>query len=183
MGLAGGLMKAFGGYRNLRRNLPYKPQYTRYYENKQLADIKSLYTPEAYTGSTLGYTPEQMEGKFGEGRDLAAGEAAAERQRTEDRFRASGGLGLQSAMYARAKQREDLANVQRVNELKRRMIIDDAEQRRADKLARIAAVTGAYEFGVGGHNVYKKARREETEKLYGGLGEAGDSAMMGAGLM
>jgi hypothetical protein len=192
MGIFSGLAGAYAERKVRRTGMPYKPYEprARSYEdiiNAELVgnksgSIRGLYTSaDPYGGQGLGYTAQEMEGKFGQGRDVLAGEAAGETQRTADRFRSSGGLGLQSAMYARAQQRSDIARVSRANELRRDMIVKNAEQKRADKLARLAAVTGAYQDIVGIYNYYRGAKAANIRKGLASVGEAGDSALSAAG--
>lgn len=189
MGIFSGLLSAYSAGKKEKN--PYKPNVrtTRDLERWATSDIRSLYRTSpipgeeyagyGYEGPGLGYSEAEMEGKFGEGRDLIAGEAGAERQRTADRFRSPGGLGLSSGMYARAQQRSDLAAVSRGNEFKRRMIIENAQQKRADKLARIAAVTGYYGQETGLYNQYVSGRNARYRRFYGGAGEFADSIMTG----
>src|SRR3972149_6394268 len=112
----GGLLEALG--EKWTKN-PYRPskQNIADYEDWQKQDIRSLYrtTPipgkewagYGYEGPGLGFSAAEMEGKFGEGRDLSAGAAATSRQRLSDYYRSPGGFGLRSAQYGRALQREN----------------------------------------------------------------------------
>ena len=170
MGLLGSLKNALtGGAGKMKTGYqPYKP-FIRNYEALQRYDIGNLYSQNgtrAYDQADLGYNENEMQGMYGEGRDLAAGEAAAETQRTSDRFASPGGMGLKSAMYARAQQRSDLARVERANELKRRMVVENAQQKRADLLARLAAVTGAYGQGVETYNQYAGTANKKISAAY-----------------
>lgn len=187
----GGLLKMFGEKKTKNPYQPYKP-YIRNYEALQRQDIGSLYgqVPDGkggfkpsgarpYDDPNLGYNAQEMEGLYGKGRDVLAGEAGAETQRTADRFRSPGGLGLRSAMYARAQQRSDLERVGRANSLRRDMIVRNAQQKRADLLARIAAVTGAYGQGVNTYNNYVGGYNQRVRKTYAGAAEGLD-AIVGA---
>ena len=157
----GGLISAYGGAKMSVPKL-YKPRedYLKDYETRGYGDITSLYGKDAYDQPGLGYDEQEMQGMYGQGRDLAAGENARETQQLHDRFASSGGLGLRSAMYSRALQRSDLARAQRANELKRDLIVKNAAQKRADKMARIAAVTGAFQLGTGLYNKEKLSRAD-----------------------
>jgi hypothetical protein len=176
---SGGAAKMNTGYQ------PYKP-YIRNYEALQRYDIGNLYSQKgtrAYDQKDLGYNDQEMQGLYGEGRDLNAGEAAATTQRTHDRFASPSGMGLQSAYYTRAQQREDLSRVQRANELKRRMVVENAQQKRADLLARLAAVTGAYGQGVDTYNTFATGQNSKIKQAFQAsqnlFGAAGSAAAMG----
>lgn len=194
MGLLSSIKNIAAGGEGKTRN-PYQPYspYIRNYEALQRYDIGRLYGqvpdgkggfktggPRPYEDAGLGYSEKELQGQFGEGRDFNAGEAAGEMQRTADRFRSPGGFGINSAQYARAQQRTDLERVSRSNELKRRMIIENAQQKRADAMARLAAVGAAYGQGVGTYNAYTQGYNERirgsmanSKALFAAAGAAG----------
>jgi len=185
-----GIFSGLGGaYAASKAKNPYKPnkRIPRNLEEWGYQDIRSLYrdTPApgaeyagaGYEGPGLGYSEAELEGQFGEGRDAIAGEYAGEQQRTADRFRSPGGLGIQSAQYARAQQRSDLARVARANELKRRMVVENAQQKRADKMARIAATTGFYGQEVDLLNNYLTGKNKSKRDFWTNAGGAVDSAI------
>lgn len=176
MGIFSSIGSAIGA-NSAGKSLPYRPLGTKEYDKLRLEDIRGLYSADPFHRQGLGYSPAEMEGKFAEGRDLSAGVAAAEKQRLGDVFRSSGGFGTRSGLYTRALQRSNLAEASRANELRRRMIVENAQQSRADAAARLASVGGAFQDAVELWNRRMGVKRSLAQQKATAVGQAVDDTI------
>ena len=159
----------------------------RYYEGQQRRDIQSLYSGRPYESPELGFSPQQMEGRFGaRGAEFAA-ERAGEEQTISDAFRRFGGRHLAGTEW-RARQRVRQNDLARRAAHRRSMLVANAAQSREDFDRRHGKVTGAYRGGVGMYNVAKRMQYEADRQRAQAIGSAakagytmGGSAILSGG--
>jgi len=155
----------------------YKPNkaYLRHYENLQFQDVNSLRQGRPYESPELGFSPQQMEGRFGARGAEFASARAGEEQTISDAFRRFGGRHLAGTEW-RARQRARQNDLARRAGQRRSMLVANAGQSREDWDRRHGATTGAYNRGAGMYNVAKRmqyAGDVQRAQALGKIGEAG----------
>ena len=170
------------GYEPNKKNL-------RYYEGQQRKGIQSLYGGRPYESPELGFSKQQMEGRFGARGAEFASARAGEEQTISNAFSRFGGRHLAGTEW-RARQRARQNDLARRSGQRRSMMLADAGQRREDWGRRHGATTGAYNTGVGMFNVAKRMaygadlqRAQAVGRAVRGIATMGGSEMAGGNMM
>jgi hypothetical protein len=155
----------------------YKPNkgYIHDYEGMYHADVARQNSADPYSGSDLGFSPNVMQAKTGEGIDESGAEYKQDLGAL-DRDVASGNMRPLSGAYARAKQRALEGHLARTSDIRRRNLILDAMQRRTDLATRTEAARSAYSGGTNVYNSYADQATRRRSQIYGGYGELVGSA-------
>lgn len=172
LGVGGGstpLGKIGAGYGTKSYFRP-KKKVVRDYEHWQHADIARLRGPNPYSGDDLGFTKNQIEARMGENTEEAAAEYGAAKGALE-RSVAGNNLRALSGSYARAKERALEGHLARTADIRRRNLILDAMQRRADLQYRLGSTGNALSQGVGLYNSYADQATRRTGQVAEGVGD------------
>jgi hypothetical protein len=141
--IGGGIGEIYGGRRiGLKDYSPSRAFLREMIEQRAGGDVRSLYGPDAYRGPGLGYAPETMEARLGQGGDTFAAARAGEEQRLTDLYRRTSGGGALPGSYFRGMQRARSGELGRRAAHLRDVLISDEEQRREDLLNRLNAALG-----------------------------------------
>lgn len=162
----------------------YQPrkQFLRDYEGYQHEDISRLRRPSPYAGRDLGFRPQVLEAKLGQGTRESAAAYKTDIGAIERSAAKPGGMRVGSGAYARGKQRAMQGHLGRQADIRTRTMIADAIQRRQDMSFRMGATGRAYGQGTGLYNAYqqnKAAQGSKWGKFTGGIMDAGVTAYTG----
>lgn len=132
------------------RPKPYGPSrsYLKALEAYQRGDIERLHKPRPFEGEDLGYTPNEMGARIGEGVDQAQSEYASELSDLDRSAAKMGAPAQASGSLFRARQRAAQGLLGRSAEVRRRNVIEDARQRREDFYNRLRAELAPWGVGA-----------------------------------
>lgn len=170
--LGSAALRALGGRRkNPGYFTPSKARVGEYGE-MEYEDIKRLRGPDPYGGEDLGFGKGVMEARMGEGASEAQAEYRSDLGALERNVSRSPTMAL-SGSYLRGKQRALQGLLARTADIRRRNLIADAFQRRADYRFRLGAVQDAYGTAASLYNAARGAKvaaRDATRSAYLGAG-------------